>query len=141
MRNSVRLIGMTAPVHDAEDLLSEFSIDKYVGFVEGIDPDVSGWAAVDLSLLIECDPRHTTELRKQMPGRLVAIGLSGNPRFEPDTALFVVPMTDLADLFISAVTDQMSDTVREILGVIYDMVSVDFGDVFETNPREVDVPA
>lgn len=141
MKASVRLIGMTAPIHDAEVLASpdgELGVDNLVKFVESLDPDVVGWYFIDVMWLIEMHPLHTTDFRRLLQEASVVVHLAETVADGYDTLVIKSSMSALADTFADARFDPAVDGVeRAVLGVMFDMVSADFPDVFgpEVDPR------
>jgi hypothetical protein len=136
---TVRLIGLTAPIHDAEDL-GLMGPPDIAQFVENTGAEVSGWQFIDVLWLVETPPLLTKGFTDAIGGSQAIT----NPEFldegDFDKVVVKLSMSDLADAFVSAQYEVgMDATVREVLGVMWDMVVEDFPEVFaETNPRDTE---
>lgn len=141
MKASVRLIGMTAPIHDAEVLTGpddELGIDNLVKFAEALDPDISGWRFIDLTWFIEMEPRSTRHFTNRFHMATIVVKQADVVTDGLDGVLVKSSMSDLVDTFIDVQYDSgCSEVVRETFGVMFDMVSPDFPDVFDedADPR------
>jgi hypothetical protein len=132
---SVRLIGLTAPVHDAEDLGLEGppELMKFAGDLYGGAPNTE---VIDTIWVVEAkSPVH-----RMLTRRFGHLGADYNQKPEgPHTLCFKANFADLKEEFETAQFDPTLNVVfREVLGVMYDMLVVDFPEVFTRNPREVD---
>ena len=142
MKASVRLIAMTAPIHDAEVLASpdgDLGIDNLVKFSESLDDDISGWRLIDMTWLIEMSPMHTHDFLLSFHEATIVVKRAETVADGFDTILIKSSLSALADTFMDAQTDWQVDGVcRATLGVMFDMVSGDFADVFpkDIDPRE-----
>ena len=141
MKASVRLIGMTAPIHDAEALASpdgELGIDNLVKFAESLDPDITGWRFIDVVWFVQMLPLHTREFCQSFHEASIVVKAAETVADGFDAIVIKSSMSALADTFMDAQYDPAVDGVcRAVLATMWEMLAGDFDDVFgkDTDPR------
>jgi hypothetical protein len=140
----VRLLALTAPVHDAMDLFvgkEEAGLEDLVEFIETLARNVNGWEYITVMFLIDTPPADTYNVRSWMSGEVI-VKLSDSPATEPDRSLFSMTFADLADALVAArysSEPELSPTTKEILATMWEMLAPDFPEVFEgLDPRQLD---